>query len=110
MPNRFLGVVGNHDGFPIQKIDLSSDKSVCASLCHDQCVKFWNVENLKNINIDAQSKSKNKTLKNRKLTSKGKSENFFSDLIEEKDDDEDSDDSDNEDEESGDDDSSSDSD
>lgn len=104
LPNRFLGVVGNHDDFPIQRLTLSSDKNVCASLCHDQCVKFWNVENLKTKNIDAQSKSKNKTLKNKKLTAKGKSENFFADLIENEDDEDedesedDSDDSDDSDE------------
>ncbi|RNA43412.1 WD repeat-containing 55-like [Brachionus plicatilis] len=97
LPNRFLGVVGNHNGFPIHKLNLSSDKNICASLCHDQKIKFWNVENLKHKNMDAQSKSKNKSLKNTKLTAKGKSENFFADLVDGKDEDENcSDDSDEE--------------
>lgn len=74
---------------------MSSDKNICASLCHDQRIKFWNVENLKHKNIDAQSKSKNKSLKNKKLTVKGKSENFFSDLVDDNDDDDDEDEIDN---------------
>ncbi len=89
MPNRFLGIVGKHDGFPIQNLCLSSDGNVCASISHDENVKFWNVENIKEIKIDAQSKSENKKLKNKKITAKGKSDNFFSDLVEKQNDDED---------------------
>ena len=51
MPNRFLGIVGKHDGFPIQNLCLSSDGNVCASISHDENVKFWNVENIKDIKI-----------------------------------------------------------
>ena len=87
--------MGNHDGFPVQNLCLSADGNVCASISHDENVKFWNVENIKDIKIDAQSKSENKSLKNKKLTAKGKSENFFSDLVEKKDEnDEDDDESD----------------
>ena len=95
LPNRFLGIIGNHDGFPIQNMCLSSDGNVVASISHDEYVKFWNVENIKTIKIDAQSKSKNKTLKNKKINAKGNSDNFFADLCENKnEDDEDSSDSD----------------
>ena len=45
---------------------MSSDGNVCASISHDENVKFWNVENIKDIKIDAQSKSENKKLKNSK--------------------------------------------
>jgi hypothetical protein len=67
---------------------LSNDGNVCASISHDNSVKFWNVENIKNIKLNASSKSKSKSLKNRKITSSGKSENFFADLIDEEDDEE----------------------
>ena len=111
MPNRFLGVVGSHDGFPIQNLCLSSDGNVCASISHDESVKFWNVESIKNIKLDAQSKSENKSLKNKKITSQGKSENFFSDLVEkENEDEEDSDSSEEEENDSDSDDSDSESD
>lgn len=98
MPNRFLGIVGKHDGFPIQNLCLSSDGNVCASISHDENVKFWNVENIKDIKIDAQSKSENKKLKNKKITAKGKSDNFFSDLVEKKNEDDDDDDGSSDDE------------
>jgi hypothetical protein len=81
LPNRFLGVLGNHSGFPIQRLCLSGDANVCASISHDNFVKFWNVENIKNTKLNASSKSKSKSLKNKKLTSSGKAENFFADLI-----------------------------
>lgn len=77
---------------------LSSDGNVVASISHDECVKFWNVENIKSIKIDAQSKSTNKSLRNKKINSSGLSDNFFADLCENKDkDDDDSDDSEDED-------------
>jgi hypothetical protein len=81
---------------------LSNNGNVCASISHDNSVKFWNVENIKNIKLNASSKSKSKSLKNKKITSSGKSENFFADLIDKEDDDEeeDSDDSDNSDDNS----------
>ena len=84
-----MGIVGKHDGFPIQNLCLSSDGNVCASISHDENVKFWNVENIKEIKIDAQSKSENKKLKNKKITAKGKPDNFFSDLVEKQNDDDD---------------------
>jgi WD repeat-containing protein 55 len=84
---------------------LSNNGNVCASISHDNSVKFWNVENIKNIKLNASSKSKSKSLKNKKITSSGKSENFFADLIDKEDDDddeeeEDSDDSDDDSEDS----------
>lgn len=97
-PNRFLGIVGSHNQFPIQNMCLSSDGNVVASISHDECVKFWNVENIKSIKIDAQSKSTNKSLRNKKINSSGLSDNFFADLCENKDKgDDDSDDSDEDD-------------
>ena len=85
-------MVGTHEKFPIQKLALSCDGNVCASISHDELVKFWNVKNIKEIKLDAGSKSKSKSAKNKKLNAGGKSENFFSDIIEEKDDDDDDDD------------------
>lgn len=85
-PNRFLGIVGNHKDFPIQRLCLAPDGDVCASISHDDYVRFWNIASIKNKKLDAQSKSKSKSLKNKKLTSSGKADNFFSDLLENEDD------------------------
>ena len=76
---------------------MSSDGNVCASISHDEYVKFWSIENIKTIKIDAQSKSKNKTLKNKKISVSGKSENFFADLDDKAGEEDDSDESDEED-------------
>jgi hypothetical protein len=61
---------------------MSSDGNLCASISHDETVRIWNVEHVKNMRVNAQDKVKSKTLKDRKITNKGKSENFFEDLIE----------------------------
>lgn len=110
LPNRFVGVVGNHDDFPIQSLSLSSDGNICASISHDQTVRFWSVENIKNKKLDSQSKSKSKELKNKKLTKQGKAENFFADLIEDDEDDEENEDDSDDEDDDDDDDSNSDSD
>jgi WD repeat-containing protein 55 len=102
MPNRFLGIVGNHNNFPIQQMSLSSDGNFLASISHDETVRIWNVEHVKNMRVNVQAKKvKSKALKDKKITTKGKSENFFEDLIdnEEENEDDDQDTSDDEDEE-----------
>ena len=42
-PNKLLGVIGDHEGFPVERIALSHDKSFLASCSHDSTVKFWDV-------------------------------------------------------------------
>ena len=96
-PNRFIGVIGDHTDFPIQHLCLSSDNNTLASISHDECVKFWSVENLSQVTIRDKNKVKSKTMLNKNVSAnKGKlaNEGFFSDLIEDKkkDDDDDSDD------------------
>lgn len=98
-----MGVVGSHDGSPVQKLALSSDTNVCASIGHDETIKFWRVESLKTRRLDPQSKSKSKTLKNKKINAKGKADNFFADLIEDEADDDDDDENDSDDDDSDDD-------
>lgn len=65
VPNRFLGVVGEHDEFPVEQIRLSRDKTYIATCSHDQKIKFWNIENVKGEVIDAQSKPRAKKSKQR---------------------------------------------
>lgn len=91
LPNRFMGIIGNHENFPIIKLALSPDRKTLASIAHDEYIRFWNIDGLDSKVIQASSKSDSKKLKNKKI---GKNENFFSDLIEEKNDgDKDSDES-----------------
>ena len=46
LPNRLLGLVGEHGDFPIEQIRMSFNKSLLASCSHDSRVKFWNIDYL----------------------------------------------------------------
>jgi WD40 repeat protein len=113
-PNRFIGVIGDHSDFPIQHLCLSNDNNTLASISHDECVKFWSVENISQVTIRDKNKVKSKTMLNKNVSAnKGKlsNEGFFSDLIENKnekiDQDDSSDNDDNDDDTNKSDDSSS---
>eukprot|EP01114_Cavostelium_apophysatum_P019492 TRINITY_DN6300_c0_g1_i2.p1 TRINITY_DN6300_c0_g1~~TRINITY_DN6300_c0_g1_i2.p1 ORF type:complete len:396 (-),score=111.35 TRINITY_DN6300_c0_g1_i2:82-1269(-) len=43
-PNKFIGVIGDHQDFPVEHMKLSRDKRFLASTSHEDVVKFWNVE------------------------------------------------------------------
>ena len=105
LPNRFIGVVGEHEDFPVENLSLSRDKTFIASCSHDQTIKFWNVEEIKEEQVSTKKKAK-KTNKPKYMKSAAK-DNFFAGLAEEgessktddKDDDkDDEDDSDDDDE------------
>jgi hypothetical protein len=47
LPNKLLGVVGDHGGdFPIEAISMSFNKGLLASASHDNRIKFWNINYL----------------------------------------------------------------
>ncbi|KAG0213801.1 WD40-repeat-containing domain protein [Mortierella sp. GBAus27b] len=46
LPNKFQGVVGEHEDFPIECIKLSHDRTYLASSSHDDTVRFWDVRYL----------------------------------------------------------------
>lgn len=46
LPNRLLGLVGEHGEFPIEEIQMSFNKSLLGSCSHDNSVKFWNIDYL----------------------------------------------------------------
>ncbi|XP_064636952.1 WD repeat-containing protein 55-like isoform X2 [Lineus longissimus] len=81
LPNRFIGVVGQHDGFPIENMCISQDKTLLASCSHDQKIKFWNLENVKKEKIDQTRKAK-KSNKTKTLNTSAVNSNFFADLEE----------------------------
>jgi len=45
-PNEFVGVVGEHAEFPIERIRLAPTGNYLASCSHDNTVKFWNIQYL----------------------------------------------------------------
>ena len=103
-PNKMLGIVGEHQDFPIEKIKLSRDKKYLASCSHDQTVKFWDVgylyeidksdenepldentdinNNNNNDTMETESESKkSKKKKNDKNNNNNNNNNFFSGLL-----------------------------
>lgn len=42
-PNKLVGVLGEHDDFPVERLAWSRDKRYIGSVSHDQSVKFWDV-------------------------------------------------------------------
>ncbi|KAF9364632.1 hypothetical protein BGX34_000936 [Mortierella sp. NVP85] len=46
LPNKFQGVVGEHEDFPIECIKISHDRTYLASSSHDDTVRFWDIRYL----------------------------------------------------------------
>lgn len=42
-PDDLVGIVGEHEDFPVERMRLSHDKKYLASSSHDNSIKFWNV-------------------------------------------------------------------
>ncbi len=45
-PNQLLGVIGQHEDFPIECIHINGQRTLMASCSHDSTVKFWDVKEL----------------------------------------------------------------
>ena len=43
LPNRMLGIVGEHSDFPVERVALSSTQLLMASASHDAAVRIWDV-------------------------------------------------------------------
>ncbi|EKX48261.1 hypothetical protein GUITHDRAFT_86068 [Guillardia theta CCMP2712] len=57
MPNKLLGVIGEHDGCPVEHIQMSHDNKFLASSSHDNTVRFWNISYLFEEDVREQVKS-----------------------------------------------------
>ena len=48
LPDKFIGVLGdNHEGFPIEKLQFNADRSYVGSVTHDNFVRLWDANVLK---------------------------------------------------------------
>jgi hypothetical protein len=47
LPNRMLGVVGEHSEWPVERLALSADRVTLASASHDSTVKLWDISYLR---------------------------------------------------------------
>eukprot|EP00878_Enallax_costatus_P022740 GHUV01024144.1.p1 GENE.GHUV01024144.1~~GHUV01024144.1.p1 ORF type:complete len:213 (+),score=82.42 GHUV01024144.1:1348-1986(+) len=44
LPNKLIGVVGEHaDDMPVERVALSADRQLLASMSHDSCIKLWDM-------------------------------------------------------------------
>lgn len=46
-PDKFLGVLGDHEDFPIEKLAFTSDRKYVGSLSHDNLIRLWDASILK---------------------------------------------------------------
>jgi WD40 repeat protein len=40
-PDKVLGILGDHDGFPIEKLQFNSDRQLVGSVTHDPIIRLW---------------------------------------------------------------------
>lgn len=40
-PDALLGILGHHEGFPVEKLKFSGDKKILGSVSHDNLVRIW---------------------------------------------------------------------
>ena len=83
LPNRVHGQVGQHmEDFPVESLSLTSDQTCVVSCSHDQRVKFWNIEEVKNQTVDTSKKGTKHAKKNKLKFGKAKKNDFFAGLVE----------------------------
>ena len=74
-----MGVVGEHEEFPVENLSLSHCRTLLASCSHDQRIRFWNVENIEQEKVDAKKRAK-KSNKPKMLNQAKAKNDFFADL------------------------------
>lgn len=74
-PTRFLGVLGHHNGFSVESLSITHDKSLLVSSSHDQSIKFWDLSCIK----DEKKEDVKNTMKKHHQVNK-QVESFFADL------------------------------
>lgn len=50
-PDKLLGVLGEHDGYPVEKLKFNSDRSFVGSASHDNLIRLWDARVLQD-NVD----------------------------------------------------------
>jgi hypothetical protein len=41
LPNSLLGVLGGHDGFPVEALGWSAGRKMMESVSHDEYIRLW---------------------------------------------------------------------
>ena len=53
LPNALLGVLGAHDGFPIEGLGWSCNRNMVGSISHDEYIRLWDASLLKEEDADS---------------------------------------------------------
>jgi WD repeat-containing protein 55 len=46
-PDKLLGVLGDHDGFPVERLNFNADRSLVGSATHDNMIRLWDARILR---------------------------------------------------------------
>lgn len=59
-PNKFLGVLGDHNGYPIEELKFSHDKRLIGSLSHDNLIRLWDASILNESDSESDCEDESK--------------------------------------------------
>lgn len=79
LPNRFIGIVGEHTNATVENLSVSHDRTLLASCSDDATVQFWDVRYLPEEDVSDKEKAK-KGMKNKHLKSSKNHDDFFADM------------------------------
>ena len=46
LPNKMIGVLGEHEDYPVERLALSEDRKLLVSASHDSTLKLWDLQKL----------------------------------------------------------------
>ena len=52
LPNSFLGVLGGHDGYPVEGLGWSAGRKMVGSVSHDEYIRLWDASFLNENDVD----------------------------------------------------------
>ena len=62
LPNKLLGIAGDHGEFPIERMQFSRDQRLVASISHDSTVKFWDISYLQEDDGEGEGEGEDETI------------------------------------------------
>ena len=72
-PDKLLGVLGDHDGYPIEKLQFSSSRSFVGSVSHDSLVRLWDARVLQDDMDEGGESDEEEEQMNERIEPTGKS-------------------------------------
>ena len=51
-PNKVLGIIGDHEEFPVEGLRPNYDNTILASFAHDEVIRFWDLSMFQDENMD----------------------------------------------------------